>query len=191
MQEEQFILEKRSAIQPAEIEIGNLHMEKPIIQGGMGIGASRSHLAGAVAFQDGMGVISTAQTGYDDPMFRERPETANLQVLPLEIRKAKYIAGNPISLPEYVKESDVKIAPIVSNKKAADITLRMWDNKYHRTADVIAMKECDAGNTYKQAFVQAQEEDVVMIDSPAGMPGRALRTPFVEKMMKDMEELLL
>ena len=31
------------------IEIGNLYMEKPVIQGGMGIGVSRSRLAGAVA----------------------------------------------------------------------------------------------------------------------------------------------
>ena len=33
----------------------------PIIQGGMGVGISRSGLAGAVAKEGGVGVISTAQ----------------------------------------------------------------------------------------------------------------------------------
>lgn len=75
------------------IEIGNLYLDKSIIQGGMGIGVSRSHLAGAVASEGAMGVISTAQIGYDTPLFREDPEAANLKALPLEIKKAKYTAG--------------------------------------------------------------------------------------------------
>lgn len=68
-------------MQRTGVEIGNLYLEKPIIQGGMGIGVSRSRLAGAVAAEGGMGVISTAQIGYDTPLFRERPEVANLQTL--------------------------------------------------------------------------------------------------------------
>lgn len=75
------------------VEIGNLYLEKPIIQGGMGIGVSRSRLAGAVAAEGGMGVISTAQIGYDSGLFRERPEMANLQTLPTEIKMAKHTAG--------------------------------------------------------------------------------------------------
>ena len=38
--------------------MGDLYLEKTIIQGGMGIGISRSSLAGAVAREGGMGVIS-------------------------------------------------------------------------------------------------------------------------------------
>ena len=44
-------------------------LKLPIIQGGMGIGVSRCRLAGAVAKEGGMGVLSTAQIGYDDPDF--------------------------------------------------------------------------------------------------------------------------
>lgn len=40
------------------VKIGNLVLDKPIIQGGMGIGVSRGRLAGAVAKEGGMGVIS-------------------------------------------------------------------------------------------------------------------------------------
>ncbi len=65
----------------------------PIIQGGMGIGISRSRLAGSVAKEGGMGVISTAQVGYDDPDFDRDPEAANLRALPRQIKKAKEISG--------------------------------------------------------------------------------------------------
>lgn len=59
----------------------------------MGIGVSRCRLAGAVAKEGGMGVLSTAQIGYDDPDFTKHPEETNLRVLPEQIRKAKEIAG--------------------------------------------------------------------------------------------------
>ena len=45
------------------VNIGNLTLKVPIIQGGMGIGVSLSSLAGAVAKEGGMGVISAAQPG--------------------------------------------------------------------------------------------------------------------------------
>ena len=45
------------------VTIGERILEVPVIQGGMGIGVSRSRLAGAVAREGGMGVISAAQVG--------------------------------------------------------------------------------------------------------------------------------
>ncbi|WP_227657488.1 NAD(P)H-dependent flavin oxidoreductase [Candidatus Magnetaquicoccus inordinatus] len=44
--------------------------------------------------------------------------------------------------------------------------------------------ECDADERYKQAFIDAKESDVVIIDSPAGLPGRALFTPFTRTLMQ-------
>ena len=41
--------------------------------------------------------------------------------------------------------------------------------------------ECDASESFKQLYIDATEEDVVIIDSPVGMPGRALRSPFLEQ----------
>ena len=40
------------------LQIGELIAEKPIIQGGMGVGVSRSSLAGAVAAEGGVGTVS-------------------------------------------------------------------------------------------------------------------------------------
>ena len=42
-----------------------------------------------------------------------------------------------------------------------------------------ATDECDAHERFKQAYVEAREEDVVIIQSPVGMPGRALNNAFV------------
>lgn len=43
--------------------IGDLVVEKPIIQGGMGVGISLSSLAGTVAKEGGMGIISQLRLG--------------------------------------------------------------------------------------------------------------------------------
>ncbi len=47
----------------------------------------------------------------------------------------------------------------------------------------ITTDECDADPRYKEFHLHAQPEDVVVIKSPVGLPGRALRNPFVEKAM--------
>lgn len=41
--------------------------------------------------------------------------------------------------------------------------------------------EGDADIRFKQALIDATEEDVVIIKSPVGIPGRALRSPFIQK----------
>lgn len=46
----------------------------------------------------------------------------------------------------------------------------------------IATYECDASQGYKDVLIAAKEEDVRIIHSPVGMPGRALATPLVKKL---------
>lgn len=46
----------------------------------------------------------------------------------------------------------------------------------------IATEECDVNEGFKQAIVNAKNEDVTIIKSPVGMPGRALRSPLIEKL---------
>ena len=43
----------------------------------------------------------------------------------------------------------------------------------------IATAECDASDKFKQAIIDCREEDLVIIDSPVGMPGRAVRNKFL------------
>lgn len=48
----------------------------------------------------------------------------------------------------------------------------------------VATHECDADERFKQAYVDATEEDVTIIKSPVGMPGRALFNNFIDAMRK-------
>ena len=74
------------------LKIGDLVARVPVIQGGMGVGVSLSSLAGAVAKEGGIGVISTAQIGYREPDFDTDPIGANLRAIQSEICKAREIA---------------------------------------------------------------------------------------------------
>lgn len=77
------------------LKINGLKEVYPIIQGGMGVGISRSNLAGNVAKEGGIGIISTAQIGYDEPEFEQNPIQTNLKAIEKHIKKAKEIAeGN-------------------------------------------------------------------------------------------------
>lgn len=45
----------------------------------------------------------------------------------------------------------------------------------------IATHECDADLRFKEAFIQAGQADITLVKSPAGLPGRAIRTAFMEE----------
>lgn len=268
----------------------------PLIQGGMGIGISLGGLAGAVAKEGGVGIISAAQIGFKEPDFDKDPYAANLRAVHKELKRAREIAGDgvvgfnimvamknyegyvreavsagadiiisgaglPTDLPAYVEGSDTAIAPIVSTEKSAGVILKYWDRKYKRIPDILVVEgpkagghlgftkeqfelfdeesyceevkkildlvhryedkyekkipvvlaggmdthekiskafemgidgiqvatrfvttqECDADIRYKQAYINAGEEDIRIVKSPVGMPGRAISNKFLEK----------
>jgi nitronate monooxygenase len=43
----------------------------------------------------------------------------------------------------------------------------------------VATHECDAAQAFKQAYVDAEEKDMVVINSPVGLPGRAVHNEFI------------
>lgn len=166
-------------------------------------------------------------------------------------------AGLPMELPALTKDSNTKIAPIVSSKKALYVIAKYWMRKYNRKPDFIVVegplagghlgfsteelsrltpelydeevkaiiacakemeldapvivaggvyaredmmhylamgasgvqlatrfvttRECDASDAYKQAYINASKEDIVIVNSPVGMPGRAIRNAFLDK----------
>ena len=45
----------------------------------------------------------------------------------------------------------------------------------------VTTEECDAAEAYKQEYLRAQKEDIVIVKSPVGMPGRAIQNAFLEK----------
>lgn len=170
-------------------------------------------------------------------------------------------AGLPNGLPELVKNSNTKIAPIVSSGKAAAVISKLWDRRYSYAPDMIvvegteagghlgfseeqlkeenkpllsdiikdvieavrpyaerynknipviaaggiftgadianhlragasgvqmatrfvATEECDAHINFKMAYVNSKKEDIQLVKSPVGMPGRAIRNEFIQK----------
>lgn len=157
------------------------NIKVPLIQGGMGVGVSLSGLAGAVAAEGGIGIISTAQIGFAEPDFENHEEECNLRGIRKHIQRAKEIAGGegmvgvnvmvalqhykehvreavragadvvicgaglPMDLPELVKGSLTKIAPVVSSKRAIALLLKSWDKKYRRVPDFIVVEGPEAG----------------------------------------------
>ncbi|MDY6788100.1 MAG: nitronate monooxygenase, partial [candidate division WOR-3 bacterium] len=81
-----------------KLNIGDLQISKPIIQGGMSVGVSLSGLAAAVANQGGVGVIGTAGIGFQDKGFAEHPIEMNLEALTREIRRAKEMSDGIIGV---------------------------------------------------------------------------------------------
>lgn len=279
------------------LKVGNKISKYPIIQGGMGVGVSMHRLAGTVSKEGGIGVISTADIGYQEPDFNENPMEANLRAIGKEIKKAREIAGEdkilgvnvmvalrnyveivkecvkqkidliisgagiPKDLPEYVKGTKTKIAPIVSSLRCCKLIVEHWKKKYDYIPDMIVIEgpeagghlgfkeselisedmpkledittdvvdyikdveketgkeipviaaggiwdgkdikkflglgasgvqmatrfvatdECDASQEFKEAYVNAKQEDIKIIHSPVGMPGRAINNQFIQK----------
>jgi nitronate monooxygenase len=71
------------------LKIGDLYVEKPIIQGGMGVGISLAGLAGAVAHEGGIGVISSVGIGFLKGERNKKGFRANAHYLKEEIIQAK------------------------------------------------------------------------------------------------------
>ncbi len=70
-------------------KIGDKTVRVPLIQGGMGVGISLGRLAGTVAAQGGVGIISTAQIGFREMDFDRDPGTATLRAVRNEMARAR------------------------------------------------------------------------------------------------------
>ena len=121
-------------------------------------------------------------------------------------------AGLPVDLPKMTAGSRTAIAPIVATEKSAQVILKYWDKKYQVKIPVIVAggiydnqdvrhamelgadgvqaatrfvttEECDADFRYKETYIRAKKEDIVIVKSPVGMPGRAILNPFMKRVM--------
>ncbi len=52
----------------------------------------------------------------------------------------------------------------------------------------VATDECDAFQEFKDAYLNCKKEDIVIIDSPVGLPGRAIRDDFLERVSTGVKE---
>jgi NAD(P)H-dependent flavin oxidoreductase YrpB (nitropropane dioxygenase family)/3-hydroxymyristoyl/3-hydroxydecanoyl-(acyl carrier protein) dehydratase len=92
-----------------------------------------------------------------------------------------------IDILKEIVASDVKVPLIAAGGvfSGADIVemLRAGAKGVQMATRFVSTEECDADIKFKEAHLNAKKEDVVIIHSPVGLPGRAVKTPFVEKIL--------
>lgn len=62
-----------------------------------------------------------------------------------------------------------------------DKFLRLGASGVQMGTRFVATHECDADQRFKERYLEARDEDVTIIKSPVGMPGRALNNEFIEE----------
>ncbi len=280
-----------------KLQIGNLEIAVPIIQGGMGVGISLSNLASAVANEGGVGVIASVGIGAFEPSIKANYVETHKNALRREIKKARKMtkgiigvnimvaltdfnehvegaveenadiillgAGLPLRLPmNRFKESNTKFVVIVSSGRAAKLIFKYWKKNYDCIPDAVVVEgplagghlgfkkeeitnpnyalenlipdvisqikpyekdfdkivpviaaggiytgadihkflqlgaqgvqmatrfvtthECDASIEFKKTYIKCKKEDIVIINSPVGLPGRAIKNEFLKKVL--------
>lgn len=88
---------------------------------------------------------------------------------------------------EYADEIPIVAAGGIWDRADIDEVLAMGAKGVQMATRFISTYECDADDAYKEMFLHAGQRDVVIVDSPAGLPGRALNTPFTRKLFSGEE----
>lgn len=88
-----------------------------------------------------------------------------------------------------IEEETGKLLPVVIaggiyEKSDMDHYLAMGANGVQMGTRFVTTAECDASPQYKQAYLNSKKEDIKIVDSPVGMPGRAIVTDFFEQAKK-------
>jgi NAD(P)H-dependent flavin oxidoreductase YrpB (nitropropane dioxygenase family) len=162
-----------------DLIIGDLRINPPIIQGGMGVRISGSRLASAVSNEGALGVVASVGTGEEWPdrslsyaarsyvslrdmlqqtkLLTPNPIAVNIMcaltnyedlVKAADQEEVAAIisgAGLPLKLPALVKHRSIKLIPIVSSGRAADLICRSWLRKHNRLPDALVVEGSLAG----------------------------------------------
>ena len=288
------------------LNLGDLQVKLPIIQGGMGVCVSLSGLASAVANEGGIGIISAVGIGMTEPGYQKHFKESNKIALRKEIRKARLKtegiigvnimmavtdfddllkvaleeeidvviigAGLPLKVPANIglsvfRNLRTKFIPKVSSARAAKLIFKYWSDKYNRVPDAIVVEgplagghlgftkedaanphislssivkdtiqeinffeqkygieipviagggiytgknifeimaagakgvkmgtrfvtteECDVSQKFKQNYINSSKEDITLIDSPVGLPGRVITNDFVKEIQQGKQK---
>lgn len=114
-----------------------------------------------------------------------------------------------LGLPEYQLEELVPqvidaIRPFTKDKKIPVIAaggiytgkdifkfISMGASAVQMGSRFVATDECDAHPSFKQAFIKSKKSDIIIIKSPVGMPGRAIRNAYLDKMQNSEKRPLI
>ncbi len=129
---------------------------------------------------------------YPDGIVVETPNTAGGH---LGARDIEQVSDPSLSLEnvvpalvDYLKENGIDIPVIAaggiwdSNDMAKAFS--MGAKGVQLGTRFAATEEGDASDRFKQSYVDVKEEDVVLINSPCGLPGRAIYSPMVKRYLE-------
>ena len=85
---------------------------------------------------------------------------------------------------EYKKEIPVIAAGGIWDKNDIQKYLKLGASGVQMATRFVATYECDASDEFKKAYINAKEEDIKIINSPVGMPGRAIYNNFIKQTEK-------
>jgi len=89
---------------------------------------------------------------------------------------------------EYKKEFKSEIPVIAAggifDGKDMARFLKMGVSGVQMATRFVATHECSVADEFKQLYLKSGKDDVVIIDSPVGMPGRAIKTKFIDRVMR-------
>ena len=276
------------------LKIGDLEINPPIIQGGMGVRVSGSGLSSAVANEGCAGIIASVGLGAFEDASASKFVELNNSALRSEIRRARSLSkgvigvnvmvvlsnyeelikvcveekvdmiisgsGLPLDLPKQTAGSNIKLIPIVSSARALNIIYRKWKQNYNKVPDAVIVEgpmagghlgfsfddivnekavpleqlvkevvdfvstveesipviaaggifdgndiarflrlgasgvqmatrfvcttECDVHDDFKQAYITSKKEDITVIHSPVGLPGRVILNEFTKRVTR-------
>ncbi|MDF2870119.1 MAG: Enoyl-[acyl-carrier-protein] reductase [Anaerocolumna sp.] len=82
---------------------------------------------------------------------------------------------------KYEKDIPVITAGGILNKQDMEEYFSLGVKGIQVATKFVTTEECDADYRYKEAYINCKKEDIVIVKSPVGMPGRAIRNDFIEK----------
>ncbi len=125
------------------------------------------------------------------PSFARLAEKMGAAAIVVEAKEAGGHLGTDLSLRDIFPEirKVVKKVPLIAaggitnGYEMAEMMDKYGADGVQVATRFVLTKECSVDEKFKQAMLKARKEDVVLIRSPVGLPGRAIKTPFVEKLM--------
>lgn len=88
---------------------------------------------------------------------------------------------------EYNKKIPVIVAGGIYSGEDIHYYLNHGASGVQMATRFVATDECDASDTFKNLYVEANKEDIVHIDSPVGLPGRAIKNSFIEEVEEGLK----
>lgn len=84
---------------------------------------------------------------------------------------------------KYGKDIPVIVAGGIQNKQDMEHYFSLGADGIQVATKFVTTDECDADIRYKQAYIDCKKEDIVIVKSPVGMPGRAIKNAFMDKVL--------